>query len=209
MKKIYSLTSVFLRLPTDNLNLSIYNRYPKTYNLQLPTSPMIAYLQLPLQSTLYGQNELFNQLQGVERWEIDSPRSAYFLLETWMTKSRIHDLYRALRGTYGAYIRFGAAEQKTTARAASLYRSVPHCTIVTPENTGQFLSELPIRLLPGLGQRTTRFLEQRGVKTFEAFRQLPYQTIKQWFGVSGLILQQFAQGIDPRGVERRSRLAMA
>ncbi len=170
---------------------------------------MIAYLQLPLQSTLYSEFDVFSKLQGVQRWEIDSPRSVYFLLEPWMTKARISHLYQALRATYGAFIRFGAAEQKTTARAAALHRSVPHCTIVTPEMTGQFLSELPIRLLPGLGQRTTRFLEKRGVTTFEAFRQLPYQTIKQWFGVSGLILQQFARGIDPRMVEGRTRLAVA
>src|SRR5689334_21178110 len=101
---------------------------------------MIAYLQLPLQSSLYGAHQIFGQLQGVQRWEIDSPRSAYFLLEDWMTKGRIRDLYQALRGTYGSYIRFGAAEQKTTARAAALYRSVPHSTIITPENTEQFLA---------------------------------------------------------------------
>lgn len=168
---------------------------------------MIAYLQLPLQSILFGEQELFDKLQGVERWEIDSPRSVYFLLEPWMTSRHIRDLYHALRGTYGAYIRFGAASQKTTARAAALYRPVPHCTIVTPDNTDQFLSELPIKLLPGLGHRTTRFLEQRGVKTFASFRRLPYQTLKEWFGVSGIILQQFARGIDPRAVEIRRQTA--
>ncbi len=170
---------------------------------------MIAYLQLPLQSTLYGQNDFFAKLQGVERWEIDSAHSAYFLLEPWMTKSRIRDLYQALRATYGSHIRFGAAQQKTTARAAALYRAVPHSTIVTPENTEQFLAELPIRLLPGLGHRTTKFLERHGIQTFEAFRRLPYHTLKELFGVSGIILQQFAQGIDPRSVEPRRQLAAA
>ena len=63
-----------------------------------------------------------------------------------------------------------------------------------------FLSQLPIRLLPGLGQRTTRFLENQGITTFTAFRLLPAQTLKDWFGVSGLILQQFARGLDPRVV---------
>lgn len=170
---------------------------------------MIAYLQLSLHDTLYGERQLFNQLQGVERWEIDSSRSVYFLLEPWMTRGRVRDLYQALRGTYGPYIRFGAAVQKTTARAAALYRPVPHCTIVTPDNTEQFLAELPIKLLPGLGQRTTRFLEQRGVKTFDAFRRLPYHTLKEWFGVSGIILQQFARGIDPRAVETRRQTVFA
>lgn len=170
---------------------------------------MIAYLQLPLQSHLIGQDELFDKLQGVQSYELDSARSAYFLLEPWMTKSSVRDLYQALRNTFGSYIRFGAADQKTTARAAALYRSVPHCTIVTPAMTEQFLSELPIRLLPGLGDRTTRYLEKQGVTTFAAFRNVSQRTLKEWFGVSGLILQQFARGIDPRPVEHRQRLALA
>lgn len=170
---------------------------------------MIAYLQLPLQSLLVGQTEIFDQLRGISNYEINSPRSAYFSLEPWMTKGRIRDLYQALRHTYGSYIRFGAADQKTTARAAALYRSVPHCMIVTPAMTAQFLAQLPIRLLPGLGERTTRYLEQRGVTTFAAFRDIPHRTLRDWFGVSGLILQQFARGIDPRPVERRQRFALA
>ncbi len=170
---------------------------------------MIVYLQLPLQSLLIGRTDIFEQLRGLASSEIDSPRSAYLLLEPWMTKERIRELYQALRHTFGCYIRFGAAEQKTTARAAALYRSVPHCTIVTPTRTEEFLSQLPIRLLPGVGQRTTRYLEQHGVTTFGAFRSLPHRTLRDWFGVSGLILQQFAHGIDPRPVEQRQRLAMA
>ncbi len=170
---------------------------------------MIAYLQLPMQSVLVDRLAVFHQLRGVTNWEIDSPQSAYFLLEPWMTKQRVRELYLALRGLFGSYIRFGAAEQKTTARAAALYRAVPHCAIITSDQTEQFLSELPIRLLPGLGQRTTRFLEQRGVTTFSTFRTLSSQKLKEWFGVSGLILQQFAQGIDPRVVEPRQRLVVA
>ncbi len=162
---------------------------------------MIAYVQLPLHSLLIGRSGVFDQLRGILSYEMDSPRSAYFLLEPWMTRLRIRDLYRALRATYGTSIRFGAAKDKTTARAAALYRTVPHCTIVTPEITERFLSELPIRFLPGLGQRTTKFLERRGVTTFASFRELSYQTLKDWFGVSGIILQQFARGIDPRIVE--------
>lgn len=170
---------------------------------------MIAYIQLPLQSLLIGRTELFSQLRGIESIEIDTPRSAYLLLEGWMTKPRVQELYRALRHTYGAYIRFGAAEQKTTARAAALYRGVPHCTIVTPAMTEAFLAQLPIRLLPGLGERTTRYLEKHGVTTFAAFRNISHQTLRDWFGVSGLILQQFARGIDPRPVEQRQRFAVA
>lgn len=170
---------------------------------------MIAYLQLPLQSLLLGRTQIFDQLRGIERYEIDTPRSAYISLEDWMTKERIHELYQAFRHAYGIHIRFGAAEQKTTARAAALYRHVPHCTVVTPHMTEAFLAELPIRLLPGLGDRTTKYLEQHGVKTFAAFRNISHQTLRDWFGVSGLILQQFARGIDPRPVEHRQRFALA
>jgi len=170
---------------------------------------MIAYLQLPLQSLLIGQTKIFDQLRGIESYEVDTVRSAYILLESWMTKERVHELYQALRHTYGSYIRFGAAEQKTTARAAALYRSVPHCTVVTSAMTEEFLSQLPIRLLPGLGERTTKYLEQHGVTTFAAFRDIPHRTLRDWFGVSGLILQQFARGIDPRPVEQRQRFATA
>ncbi len=168
------------------------------------SSGMIAYVALPVRSAVIQCSHLFPQLRGVQSWEIDSQRSVYFLLEPWMTSRRIHELYNALRGMYGAHIRFGAGSQKTTARAAALYRPVPHCTIVTANNTDAFLAELPIRLLPGLGERTTRFLEAHGIRTFTAFRRVPTATLKEWFGVSGLILQQFARGLDPRAVEPRS-----
>ena len=175
---------------------------------QSPITPeMIAYVHLPLQQVLYDRLHIFDQLRGVVSWEIDSARSAYLLLEPTMSKPRIHELYQALRVAFGPLIRFGAATQKTTARAAALYRSVPHCTVVTAEHTDLFLAELPIRLLPGLGQRTTRYLERHGVTTFAAFRQLSYQTLKEWFGVSGIILQQFAKGLDPRIVESHQSLA--
>lgn len=170
---------------------------------------MIAYLQLPLQSLLIGKTDVFLQLRGIASYETDTPRSAYISLESWMTRERIRELYQALRYTFGGHIRFGAAEQKTTARAAALYRAVPHCTIINPAMTEEFLSQLPIRLLPGLGERTTRYLEQRGVTTFAAFRNVSHQTLREWFGVSGLILQQFARGIDPRPVEQRRRFALA
>lgn len=170
---------------------------------------MIAFVQLPLQSLLVGRTEIFNLLRGVVSYEIDTSRSAYVQLERWMTKERVRELYQALRHTFGGHIRFGAAEQKTTARAAALYRSVPHCTIVTADLTEIFLSQLPIRLLPGLGDRTTRYLEKHGVTTFAAFRDLSHRTLRDWFGVSGLILQQFARGIDPRPVEERRTLAVA
>lgn len=164
---------------------------------------MIAYLRLPFRQIVFGQADIFDRLQGVEAWEIDSPRGVYLSLAPGMTKSLIRHVYHALRGRFGPYIRFGAAVQKTTARAAALYRPVPHCTIIMPEMTRQFLAELPIGLLPGLGRRTTEFLADHGVTTFAAFRRLSKKTLKDWFGVSGLILQQFAHGIDPRHVEAR------
>jgi hypothetical protein len=169
----------------------------------------IAYFAISASRELSSADYIFTRLRGLASWEIDSQHSAYLLLEPWLTAQRIKELYLALRHTYGPYIRFGAAGQKTTARAAALFRPVPHCTIVTPQNTDQFLSELPIKLLPGLGQRTTNFLEARGITTFNAFRQLPAQTLKTCFGVSGLILQQFARGFDPRAVEIRSAGALA
>jgi nucleotidyltransferase/DNA polymerase involved in DNA repair len=162
---------------------------------------MIAYCHLPASQTFVIRLELFGKFQGVESWELDGLRGVYIQLTPWMGARMTQHLYAALRGTFGPRIRFGAAEQKTTARAAALYRPVPHCTIVTAKSVDRFLAELPIHLLPGLGQRTARFLERRGVRTFAAFRQLSTPILKEWFGVSGLILQQFAKGLDPRVVE--------
>lgn len=168
---------------------------------------MIAYCKLPASASWVDQLEVLQKLQGVHTWELDGPTGIYFQLDAWMHSRLVHHLYSALRGYYGPRIRFGAAEQKTTARAAALYRPVPHCTVVTADSVDAFLAELPIDLLPGLGQRTTRFLQRNGITTFSAFRQLSGKTLKEWFGVSGLILQQFAKGLDPRTVESNRSLA--
>jgi hypothetical protein len=168
---------------------------------------MIAYCKLPASITWMDQLEILPKLQGVQSWEQDGQHGMYFELEPWMHARLVHHLYAALRGFFGPRLRFGAAEQKTAARAAALYRSVPHCTVVTADSVDAFLAQLPIELLPGLGQRTTRFLQRNGVTTFASFRSLSAKTLKEWFGVSGLILQQFAKGLDPRVVDPQRSVA--
>lgn len=170
---------------------------------------MIAYFQIPHTQNIGSYHPLFDQLRGVNNWELISTTGAYLALDNWMTQPRIRELYQALRRTFGPRIRFGAATQKTTARAAALYRPVPHCTIINDDATDKFLANLPIDLLPGLGARTTRFLAKYGIRTFGAFRDLPGWRVKEWFGVSGLILQQFARGIDPRSLDRSAPLTIA
>ncbi len=59
-----------------------------------------------------------------------------------------------------------------------------------------FLSPMPIRKLPSLGNRTAVFLNEMGVKTVKVLREVPLDMLLRVFGKNGKMLWNRARGID-------------
>ena len=64
-----------------------------------------------------------------------------------------------------------------------------------------FLSPLPLSKLPGVGRKTEAKIRRLGVTTIGELASLPLSAVKECLGSVGLLLYDYANGIDERRVE--------
>jgi len=101
-----------------------------------------------------------------------------------------------LRAREGLGCSVGIALNKLIAKIASARQKPDGLTIVEPAEVEAFLAPLPIRVIPGIGPKSERFLHERNFRTIEELRALPESTLAEWFGKAGRLLFEKARGID-------------
>jgi DNA polymerase-4 len=72
---------------------------------------------------------------------------------------------------------------------------------IAPGKERDFLSPLPVSKLPGVGKKTEQTLTEMGVTTIGELASYPEEGIKKTFGITGITLHRYANGIDDRAVE--------
>jgi len=72
---------------------------------------------------------------------------------------------------------------------------------VRPGYEERFLSPLPVRYLPGVGKITLQQLAELNVRYIRELAQIPVTDLAHLFGRRGVLLHQWAHGIDPRPVQ--------
>jgi DNA polymerase IV len=95
----------------------------------------------------------------------------------------------------------GVACNKLVAKIASDLAKPAGLTVVEPERVHEVLDPLPIRRLPGLGQKTGAKVEARGIQTFAQLRAAPDSMLWPLFGRYTQRIRDRASGIDDRPVE--------
>ncbi|MCW4464407.1 DNA polymerase IV [Glutamicibacter sp. MNS18] len=95
----------------------------------------------------------------------------------------------------------GVARNKFVAKLASEHAKPDGLVVVAPGRTLEFLHQLPVRALWGVGQRTLEQLHRAGIETVAQLAAFPEAAIIQRFGEHGKNLYQLAHGIDDRKVE--------
>ena len=95
----------------------------------------------------------------------------------------------------------GVATNKLVAKIASDLAKPDGLTVVEPERVHAVLDPLPIRRLPGLGQKTGAKVEARGIQTFAQLRAAPDSMLWPLFGRHTQRVRDRASGIDDRPVE--------
>lgn len=102
----------------------------------------------------------------------------------------------------------GMAHNKLLAKLASDYDKPDGFVFVGLDEVQRFLDPLPVRRLPGVGERTAARLQDAGILTVGQLRRCAPDVLQSLFGVRGPELAEFAAGIDSRPVdpdrERRS-----
>lgn len=94
----------------------------------------------------------------------------------------------------------GIGSSKLIAKIASDAKKPNGCFVVLPGVTEDFLALLPVRMLPGVGEKTETVLHGLGIKTITDLRNTPEETVVARCGNFGERLLELAYGIDPREV---------
>jgi DNA polymerase IV (DinB-like DNA polymerase) len=111
-------------------------------------------------------------------------------------RERMMRLKRDVREREGLGCSVGIAPNKLIAKIASGRQKPDGLTVVEPEQAVNFLDPLPIRIIPGIGPKSERFLHEKNCRTVEELRRIPEPVLVEWFGKWGKSLFEKARGID-------------
>lgn len=102
----------------------------------------------------------------------------------------------------------GIAPNKFLAKIASDWKKPNGFFVIKPHEVENFVRDLPVKLIPGVGKKGHQHLESLGIKTCKDIRQFPPEVLALSFGKFSLDLFYYAKGIDEREVctewERKS-----
>jgi DNA polymerase-4 len=106
-----------------------------------------------------------------------------------------------LRGEVGLTASAGIAPNKFLAKLASDLKKPDGLVEVKPGEEADFLRNLPIERLWGVGRVTARELRAMGIETIGQLARVTPRVLMQGFGKWGGLLHELAQGRDDRPVE--------
>lgn len=95
----------------------------------------------------------------------------------------------------------GVAPNKMLAKIASDWRKPNGQFAVTPEKVGEFMRELPIRKVWGVGPKTAEKFAAAGLRTCGDLQKIPLRELMLRHGKWGEELYRLCRGEDDRGVE--------
>jgi DNA polymerase-4 len=95
----------------------------------------------------------------------------------------------------------GVGANKLTARVATREAKPGRSVYVPPGDERAYLAPWPVHVLPGAGGKVGGRLERLNVRRVGQAAEIPPPILRGLFGRQGLVLHDFAHGVDPRPVE--------
>ena len=118
------------------------------------------------------------------------------------------EIKQRIRETTGLTASAGVSYCKFLAKIASDWRKPDGLTVVHPDKALDFIAQLKVEKIWGVGQKTAEKLHRMGVFTGLDLRNMPLSRLTQEFGKIGQVFYDFSRGIDNRPVvsewERKS-----
>ena len=111
-------------------------------------------------------------------------------------RERMTRLKGEIRDHEGLGCSIGIAPNKLIAKIASDRQKPDGMTVIEPEQVGDFLNPLPIRVIPGIGPKSEHLLHEKNIHTVEDLCQVPESALVDWFGKWGERLFEKVRGID-------------
>lgn len=132
-------------------------------------------------------DEAYADISGMKRI-LDSPEAL------------ASELKSAIKNLTGLTCSIGIAPNKFLAKIASAWRKPDGLTIITPESMQDFLRDLPVNKIPGVGQHMQEELRRLHVTCIKDVLIRPRKFWLETLGKRGGILHDRAMGIDPTPV---------
>ncbi|GAA5316288.1 MAG: DNA polymerase IV [Candidatus Pelagadaptatus aseana] len=95
----------------------------------------------------------------------------------------------------------GVAPSKFLAKIASDWNKPDGLFVISPDQVHEFVSQLPVRKIHGVGRVTTEKLQMLGIETCADLYRFGAERLSQHFGSFGERLFELSQGIDHRPVK--------
>ena len=111
------------------------------------------------------------------------------------------EIRQRVKQELGLVVSAGIAPNKFLAKVASDWHKPDGIFTITPEQVGEFVRELPVSKINGVGRVTAQKLRSMGVVTCGDLQALPLQTLAKRFGKYGKRLFEVARGEDHRQVQ--------
>ncbi|MBP6963860.1 MAG: DNA polymerase IV [Armatimonadetes bacterium] len=111
-------------------------------------------------------------------------------------KTIAREVQRTVLDQIGVPVSVGLARNKLSACAASSACNPGGYTAVRPGTEAEFMSQLPVGVLSGVGPKIVRRLEGLGVRTVGDLAAIPERLLIRQFGALGSRLRTQSQGID-------------
>ncbi|PKQ79469.1 DNA polymerase IV [Aeromonas sobria] len=111
------------------------------------------------------------------------------------------EIRQAIVSELGLTASAGVAPNKFLAKIASEQRKPDGLFVIRPDEVAQFVCQLPLGKLPGVGRKTAERLEAQGLYTCEDARALPADELCRRFGKLGEMLTTRVWGLDEQPVQ--------
>ena len=118
------------------------------------------------------------------------------------------EIKQRIRKTTGLTASAGVSYCKFLAKIASDWRKPDGLTVIHPDRALDFIAQLKIEKIWGVGQKTAEKMHRMGIFTGLDLRNMSLSRLTQEFGKMGQVFYDFSRGIDNRPVisewERKS-----
>ncbi|MRI35041.1 DNA polymerase IV [Endozoicomonas sp. OPT23] len=121
------------------------------------------------------------------------------------------EIMQAVKDEVGITVSVGVAPNKFLAKVASDWNKPNGICVIPPADVENFVFELPVENLHGVGKVTAEKMHSKGIVTCGMLRQYSRLELSRWFGSFGERLWELARGIDDRSLEvdrRRKSLSV-
>lgn len=143
-------------------------------------------------------SELFQQVSIDEAYLDLSEKCNNFREATRIAES----IQKEVKKKVGVTLSIGCSSTKSIAKIASDYNKPEGITVVPPEDIKDFLKDLRITRIPGVGKKTKKYFYKKGIRKIGDLMDVPLHQLIKMFGKHGKWIWKVINGLDKRTVKQ-------